>query len=101
MIIGYCRRISDSLKSPLHDLGKASISLNLEEEWLIRSIAISKKGNVNILLNEGEILKIAEEYANAGIAILYDLIFGGSLGDPIKKIEDNFRENVDVILENN
>jgi len=86
MVIGYYKKLRSSLEGTRHDLFETSV-LNSEEEWLIKSIAIAEKENLEILLNEKEILKIAEEYANAGILILYDLILGGSPGDPLKKIE--------------
>jgi len=86
MMVGYREKTRTPLKGARHDLFRAS-TLKSEEEWLIRSVAIAEKGNLDIFLEEKEILNIAEEYANAGILILYDMIFGGELGDPIKKVE--------------
>ena len=86
MMVGYREKTRTPLKGTRHDLFRAS-TLKSEEEWLIRSVAIAEKGDLDIFLDEKEILKIAEEYANAGILILYDMMFGGELGDPIKKVE--------------
>jgi dnd system-associated protein 4 len=37
---------------------------------LLKALAIAESGDVNVLLNQDEILTIAEEYANAGISEL-------------------------------
>lgn len=88
MMMGYRKKIRTPLNGTRHDLFRA-LTLGSEGEWLIRSIAIAEKENLDILLdeNEKEVLKIAEEYANAGIVVLHDFIFGGAPGDPLKRIE--------------
>lgn len=35
--------------------------------YLLKAIAIATSGDVNVLLNQGDVLTIAEEYAQAGI----------------------------------
>lgn len=34
---------------------------------LLKALAITDKGDINVLMSQDEILRIAEEYANAGI----------------------------------
>ena len=62
MMIGYHKKAREPLKGTFHDLFRAS-TFNSEEEWLLKSIAITEKRNLDVLLdeNEKEILKIAEE----------------------------------------
>lgn len=91
MTMGYHKNVRASLKGTPHDLFRAS-TFNLEEEWLIKSVAIAEKENLEMLLEEKELLKTAEEYANAGILILYDIIFGGAPGDPLKRIESYVKD---------
>jgi len=98
MMIGYHKKAREPLKGTFHDLFRAS-TFNSEEEWLLKSIAITEKRNLDVLLdeNEKEILKIAEEYANAGILILHDIIFGGTPGDPLKRIESSVKDILNEI----
>ncbi|MDI6903764.1 MAG: hypothetical protein QMC77_08535 [Methanocellales archaeon] len=91
MIMGYRKKICTPLNGTRHDLFRAS-TLGSEGEWLIKSIAIVEKEDLNILLDEKEILKIAEEYANGGILLLYDKIFGGAPGDPLKRMDAEARK---------
>jgi|SRR5579863_9259957 len=49
---------------------------------LLKAIAISETGDVNILLKRNEILNAAEEYANAGIYDLRDSLIG-EYGQPL------------------
>ncbi|MDV0442322.1 hypothetical protein [Methanorbis furvi] len=41
------------------------------DEVLLKSLAVYDKKSIDVLENEKEILQIAEEYANAGIKVLY------------------------------
>ena len=86
MAMGKHRQTKSQLKGTTHDLFRTG-TLNLDEEWLIKSVAIDEDGKLESILEDKEILKVAEEYANAGILHLYDLIFTRTPGDPLKKIE--------------
>ena len=44
---------------------------------LLKAIAIADSGDVQVLLNQNEIVNIAEEYANAGIYELRDSVLEG------------------------
>lgn len=96
MTMGYHKNVRASLKGTPHDLFRAS-TFNPEEEWLIKSVAIAEKENLEMLLEEKELLKTAEEYANAGILILYDIIFGGAPGDPLKRIESYVKDTLSEV----
>ena len=88
MAIGYHQKVRAPLSGARHDLFQPARTLGEKEEWLIRSIAVAEKGDVEELIGkESEILKTAEEYANGGIFFLYDSVFGGDPGDPVKKLE--------------
>jgi hypothetical protein len=91
MMLGYQKKIRTPLEGARHDLFEVPL-FNPEEEWLIKSVALAEKDNLDVLLDEKEILKITEEYANAGILILYDIIFGGAPGDPLKRIESYIKD---------
>lgn len=72
---------------------------NDEEKTLIKSIAVTTEGNLNVLLDEQKIYSIAEEYATGGIAILKAKVFSGEYGSYIKKLESEllrkFKENIE------
>jgi len=61
--------------------------LSDEERALIRAIAISEAGDLNVLLNEQKIYSIAEEYATGGISLLKAKVFSGEYGSYGKKLE--------------
>jgi len=68
-------------------------SLSEDQEWLIKALAISETGGVDILNQPRQIIKIAEEYANGGIDILYDRIYRGA-GEYAKRLEEELRSIV-------
>jgi len=84
--IGYYKNKRSPLEKPLHDLFQAARTLTPEEEWFIKSIAIKTAGDLSILSNERKVLNIAEEFANAGILILHDIIFTKGSGEPLMKL---------------
>ena len=53
-----------------------------DEKWIMYSIAVATTNKLEIILDMQEVLRIVEEYANAGIDYLYDLIFGKQILDP-------------------
>jgi len=61
--------------------------LNDEDLSLIESLAIYSSENIEILTNEVEVFKIAEEYAHGGVKILIDKIKSSPLGAFDKKFE--------------
>lgn len=61
--------------------------LKPEDEALINAVALEETGDVNILANKGEVYKIAEEYANAGIHFLKNEEHSHQLGSYSKFFE--------------
>lgn len=86
MAIGY----HNSLSIPLSKKrGSIPSRLLLEEEqWLIKSLAIAKEKNLEVLFNISKVVQIAEEYANGGIDHLYDSIIGPHVGEPYKRLDE-------------
>lgn len=61
--------------------------LQPDEMALINSIAIHKTGGVQVLSDLEEVLKIAEEYAHAGIKLLHDQVTSQQPGSYLKRFE--------------
>ena len=70
-----------------------------EERALIRAIAISTEGNLNVLLDEQKVYSIAEEYAAGGIQLLKARVFGGEYGSYVKKLESELLRSFEKIAE--
>lgn len=51
-----------------------SRTLRKEEKWLFYAIAFAETHDINIILDTQRVAEIAEEYANGGIDILYNII---------------------------
>ena len=71
MGVGYSSKskLPFNSKIPLFDASK----LTEEDKSLMSAVAIEDTKNIDILSNNEEIFKIAEEYANAGIKLLKDM----------------------------
>jgi dnd system-associated protein 4 len=63
-----------------------------EDIWLIKGIAIAETGSLEILSNEREIYRIAEEYANGALESIYLEVFGGKPGEPYKRMAQDIWE---------
>ena len=76
--------------------------INDDEEVLIKSIAVFEKNNLNVLLDEEKVCKIAEEYAATGIKLLKKRIFTG-FGSFAKKLEsdlvDHYEKKIKILNE--
>lgn len=66
-------------------------TFNDDEKWLMKVIAIAERGGLEVLFDEKEVYKIAEEYANAGVRLLHNFVFGEQPGDIDKRIEADVR----------
>jgi dnd system-associated protein 4 len=44
-----------------------------EDVPLLQAIAVADTGDVNVLADQGEVIRISEEYANEGIELLLDM----------------------------
>jgi hypothetical protein len=74
--------------------------LNDEERTLIRAIAISTEGNLNVLLDEQKVYSIAEEYATGGISLLKAKVLSGEYGSYVKKLESELLKAYGKVKEN-
>lgn len=70
-----------------------------EERALIKAIAVSTQGNLNILLDDQKVYSIAEEYAAGGISILKARVFSGEYGSYAKKLESDLLRTYEKALE--
>ncbi len=80
MAYGYYYDKRKPIKNP-----KRSVSTNFVKnqfDWLVKAIAISTtKESVEIIPDEAEIYKIAEEYANGGIEIIKKALLSSKPGE--------------------
>jgi hypothetical protein len=58
---------------------------------LIKAMAVADAGNLDILNDPKQVLKIAEEYANGGIDLLYDRVYVGA-GEYAKRLEEELQK---------
>lgn len=66
-----------------------SDNLKPNELALIRSIAVSEEGNLNVLMDEAKVFSIAEQYATGGVKLLKNKVFSGEYGSYAKKLESD------------
>ena len=66
--------------------------LQPDDETLLNTISIYETGSVNVLSDKGEVFRIAEEYAHAGLKLLCDKIISTSFGSFDKKFEKEIQE---------
>jgi dnd system-associated protein 4 len=71
--------------------------LNPIEESIIKTIAISEEGSLDILLDKKKVYSIAEEYATGGIKLLKDEVFSGEYGSYSKKLESELIDEFEKI----
>lgn len=90
MAIGF----KNNIKRPLNTKEGFFLIKDLlpTDEALINAVAIHDYGSVEILATKGEVFKIAEEYAHAGIRLLIDKIESTEFGKFEKKIEQEIFE---------
>ena len=84
--------VKEGSKKPLDDpypLINMS-SLSEEQEWLIKAVAMAESGGEEILNEPRQMDKIAEEFANAGIDLLFDRTYRGT-GEYAKRLEEELR----------
>jgi dnd system-associated protein 4 len=96
MTLGFYHKHSVQIRKRSNSIPFLTSPLR-DREWLIRAIAISESGGLDVMLDKPKIAKIAEEYANGGIELLKGVIFGGLPGDATKRIEAELREILDSL----
>ncbi|RQG92819.1 hypothetical protein EA462_00910 [Natrarchaeobius halalkaliphilus] len=71
--VGYGRQHSE--REPLPGNKKWMLrmtSLDDDEEWIVKSIAIEETGTTDVLQDGKQIFTIAQEYANSGIELVHE-----------------------------
>ena len=66
--------------------------LKSEDRTLLDAIAVNTIEKIDVLMDDDEVFKIAEEYAHAGIRLLADEIKASSFGSFTKKFEKELFE---------
>jgi hypothetical protein len=66
--------------------------LHPRDEALMNAVAIYATDDVNIITDREMVFYIVEEYAHAGIRLLYNSINSGQPGSYYKKLEMDLRE---------
>jgi dnd system-associated protein 4 len=61
-------------------------SLSEDDQWIIKSIAVKEERTTEVLKDEKQVFKIAQEYANGGIDELHGKVFGP--GDALVELSD-------------
>ena len=72
MALGFNAKKRLPLVKRVPNLNPSAISG--EERWLMRSIAVADTEDLNVIKSHKKVIEIAEEYANAGIKILREMI---------------------------
>ena len=72
MALGFNAKKRLPLVKRVPNLNPSAISG--EERWLMRSIAVADTEDLNVIKSHKKVIEIAEEYANAGIHIIRDMI---------------------------
>jgi hypothetical protein len=85
MAIGF----KNQVKRPLDAREGFFLAKNMhpEDEALVDTVAIYDTGSADVLPDREAVFRIAEEYAHAGIRLLYDKATSGQPGSFFKKLE--------------
>lgn len=84
MVTGYNEKCSIELKSKegyFHEK-----DLTREDAALIRAIAVTEEGELNVLLDKQKVYSIAEQFAKGGISLLKAKVSSGEYGSYAKKL---------------
>lgn len=65
--------------------------LHSSDTALLNAVAIAETGNPDVVLDKGEVFRIAEEFAHGGIRLLKDRISSSPLGSFEKRLEKDLR----------
>jgi dnd system-associated protein 4 len=84
MAYGYRHGLSEDLEKPRPNIPLSVFSE--EEQWLIKSIAVSEASSLEILSDEKSVYETAERYANGALETIYAEVFGGKPGEPYKRM---------------
>ena len=90
VFIGYRRGQRSPLKTRRGIFAWAQFTPQ-EDVPVLQALAIAETGNVSVLANQEELLKIAEEYANSGIVEIQEQV-AGMPGNRIGNLADLLRQ---------
>lgn len=90
-VIGFKKGHRISIKGSKENYVRTEY-LNDEDKTLMNAIAVCETKNLDILQDKKEVFSIVEEYANAGIKILKEMIFDKQTGSFLKKFEAYLRD---------
>lgn len=76
-------------------------AFDLSMRWLMRALAASETGSLEIILDNNKVVEIAESYANTGIDILKDLYNSHIKEDDSTVYEEHLRDYYDRIYSHN
>jgi len=99
MVIGFTKKKRLELKSRQPVIPTRVFSD--DDLSIIKSIGIAHTKKMDVLYdgNEKELVKIAEEFANGGIDILYYQVFGDITMDPDRNLEQELRDFINKNVE--
>jgi len=95
MAIGFKNKVKRSLES--REGFFLAKDLHTKDEALIDIVAVYDNGSVDLLHKREDVYRIAEEYAHAGIRLLYDEVSSGQPGSYFKKLELELTKLVESI----
>ncbi len=78
MSVGFKNKVKHPIKS--RDGFFLIKDMKPEDEALIKAVAIKDEGSVEVLSSLDKVFNIVEEYANAGIKVLYDMVTSTQYG---------------------
>lgn len=81
---GYKNGVKEELTKPQSNI--PFTVLTDEDKWILRSIGVADEGTLEVLNNEREVYKVAEEYANNVIGEIFLTVFGGEPLEPFKRM---------------
>ena len=67
------------------------------KRWLMRALAVSDAGELEVILDNSKVVQIAESYANTGIDILKDLYVSQRKNDDSVVYEEHLRDYFDKL----
>ncbi|MGA2682031.1 MAG: RNA-binding domain-containing protein [Candidatus Bathyarchaeia archaeon] len=98
MMTGYFEKAEFELKTK--DGYFFADNLKPQEEAIVKAIAVSKTGSLNVLLDTERVYEIAEQYATGGLKILKNKVFSGEYGSYSKKLEAELLRQYTKITQN-
>lgn len=97
MVLGFYRDRRIPLIRQKKDIIRTEY-FNEQQKDIMKALAVATENNLEVLADKKKVLSIAEEYANGGIKILDNLIFGSEFGSPDKRLESELQNITSSII---